>query len=226
LFQTVPHYVLAVSEDQPGYMENLGFCMEYLVLAATSLGLGTCWVGALSRQESLGEFAPDLSPNERIVALTPLGYADTSQRANLARRLRRWGTDRLGERRPLTESVSQDIWSVPWAGEDETLHRILELTRVAPSYDNTQPWHFIVDEQQVLITVNHTSQEGDVREAKPYCRLDGGIAMCHFYLAAQAASWTGQWRVPEAAEGKMLRDRYIIPKEYEVLGVYPLAGSR
>jgi nitroreductase len=225
-FLTVPHYILAVSQERSGYMENLGFCMERLILAATCLELGTCWIGALTIGQNLSEFAPDLAPDERIVALTPLGYADTSQRANLARRLRRWGTDRLGERRPLTETVSQDIWSVPWAGEDEALHRILELTRVAPSWSNEQPWHFVVDEQQVLITVNHTSQEGDVRAAKPYCRLDGGIAMCHFDLAAQAAGWKGRWRVPEAAESKMLRDRYVIPRTYDVLGVYPLAGSR
>jgi nitroreductase len=197
-----------------------------MILGATSLGLGTCWVGALSAGERLTQFTPDLAPGERIVALTPLGYADTSQRANLARRLRRWGTDRLGERRPLTETVSQDIWSVPWSGEDEALHRILELTRVAPSWHNEQPWHFVVDETQVLITVNHTVQEGDVPRALPYCRLDGGIAMCHFALAAQSAGWTGRWRVPEAAESKMLRDRYVIPREYDVLGVYPLEGIR
>ena len=65
-----------------------------------------------------------------------------------------------------------------------------------------------------------------MREAKPYCRLDGGIAMCHFYLAAQAEGWQGKWRVPEAAESKMLRDRYAIPRSHDVLGVYPLSGSR
>jgi nitroreductase len=225
-FSTVPHYILSASQKRPGYMENLGFCMEHLILAATSLGLGTCWIGALEMGENLGEFAPDLAPDEQIVALTPLGYADTSYRANLARRLRRWGTGSLGDRRPLNQMVSQDIWSVPWAAEDEALHRILELTRLAPSWSNAQPWRFVVDEQQVLIAVTPTSAQDAFAEERPYCRLDGGIAMCHFQLAAQAVGWPGQWRVPEEAENKMLRDRYIIPREYDVLGVYPLPDNR
>jgi nitroreductase len=219
VFTVPPHYVIAVSEERPGYMENLGFCMEQMILAATSLGLGTCWIGGMFSEASLSEFAPDLGRNERIVALTPLGYADTSPRADMARRLHRWGTDRLGKRKPLSEIVSQYIWTVPWTDQDETLNRILEQTRFAPSWANTQPWHFVLDDQQVIATVDHTPQAGNVREGKPYYRLDGGIAMCHFYLAAQAEGWTGQWRVPEEAERKMLRDRYAIPGDYDVLGV-------
>jgi nitroreductase len=221
-FLSAPHYILAATQRRPGYMENLGFCMEHLILAATSLGLGTCWIGALSVGKNLREFAPDLASDELIVALTPLGYPDTSQRAILARRLRRWGTSPLGDRRPLSETVSRDIWSVPWTGEDEMLHRVLELTRLAPSWSNGQPWHFVVDDQQVLIAIDRTSPQGDVAQAGPYRRLDGGIAMCHFALAARAAGLQGRWRVPEAAESKMLRDRYAIPSSFDVLGVYPL----
>jgi nitroreductase len=222
VFTPPPHYILAVSEERPGYMENLGFCMEQMILAATDLGLGTCWIGGMFRETSLYEFAPDLAADERIVALTPLGYADTSQKADIARRLLRWQTNDLGRRKPLSDMVSQDIWAVPWISHDETLNEILECTRLAPSWVNTQPWHFVVDERQVIATVDHTPQAGNVREGKPYYRLDGGIAMCHFFLAARAAGWTGRWRVPEAAEAKMLRDRYAIPKEYDVLGVYRL----
>jgi nitroreductase len=222
IFTSPPHYVIAVSEERPGYMENLGFCMEQMILAATDLGLGTCWIGGMFREASVHEFAPDLSQDERIVALTPLGYADTSQKADIARRLQRWKTDSLGRRKRLSEIVSQDIWAVPWTSSDEALNRILEYTRLAPSWANTQPWHFVIDEQQVIAAVNHTPQAGNVREGKPYYRLDGGIAMCHFFLSAQAAGWTGQWRVPEEAEGKMLCDRYAIPEDYDVLGVYLL----
>jgi len=222
IFSSPPHYLIAVSEERPGYMENLGFCMEQMILAATDLGLGTCWIGGMFREASVHEFVPDLAADERIVALTPLGYADTSQKADLARRLQRWRTGGLGSRKPLSEIFSQDIWAVPWTSRDETLNRILERTRLAPSWANTQPWHFVIDDRQVIATVDHTPQAGNVREGKPYYRLDGGIAMCHFYLAAQAAGWSGGWRVPEAAEAKMLRDRYAIPEDYDVLGVYLL----
>ena len=222
VFTAAPHYIIAASQERRGYMENLGFCMEQMILAATAQGLGTCWIGGMFREESLREFVPDLAEDERIVALTPLGYADTSARADIARRLHRWRSDDLGRRKPLSEIASQDIWMVPWLGQYKALSQVLEHTRLAPSWANTQPWHFVIDEQQAIATVDNTPQAGNVREGKPFYRLDGGIAMCHFYLSAQSAGWTGHWRVVEEAEAKMLRDRYTIPKDYDVLGVYRL----
>jgi nitroreductase len=220
MFTTAPHYIIAVSQEKPGYMENLGFCMEHLILAATSVGLGTCWVGSIFDEARLRVFIPDLQTDERIVALTPLGYADTSQGAQIARQLIRWDTDRLGNRKLPSEIASQHTWSVPWTGENEIMDDILARTRLAPSWNNTQPWHFVIDDRRVIATVNHTPQQGNLRSGKPYYRLDGGIAMCHFYLAAQAIGWKDTWRTPEAAEAKMLRDRYSVPRDYDILGVY------
>jgi nitroreductase len=220
MFTTAPHYIIAVSQEKNGYMENLGFCMEHLILAATAIGLGTCWVGSIFDEARLRVFIPDLETDERIVALTPLGYADLSHGAQIARQLVRWGTDRLGNRKPLSEIASQHIWSVPWTNENEIMNDILARTRLSPSWNNTQPWHFVIDDHQVIATVNHTPQQGNLRVGKPYYRLDGGIAMCHFYLAAQVAGWQDIWRIPEAAEAKMLRDRYSIPRDHDILGVY------
>jgi len=227
MFTTAPHYVIAVSEERPGFMENMGFCMEQLVLHATAMGLGTCWIGGLFTEGALQHFIPDLGRNERIMAITPLGYPDLSPRANLARRVIRWGTERLGRRKSSQEVVSQDIWLVPWSEQDEILSWIFYLTRLAPSWGNTQPWHFVVDEQRVIATANNAPQKGNVHEGKAYYRMDGGIAMCHFYLAAQAAGWpTGKidppgWRVPTQAELAHMRSRYRIPEDYDILGVYP-----
>lgn len=222
MFTLAPHYILAVSQERPGYMENLGFRMEQLVLAATALDLGTCWIGGLFTEARLAAFAPDLARDERIVALTPLGYADTSPVTRMAHQVARWASDRSGERKPLPETVSLDTWTVSWTGEDPVLNQILEQVRLAPSWANTQPWHLVVDDQQVVAAVDHTPQQGNLREDKPYYRLDGGIAMCHFYLAAQAAGWPGMWSIPGPEEQLALRRRYAIPAEYDILGAFPL----
>ena len=224
MFVSAPHYLIAVSEERPGYMENLGFCMEQLILTATALGLGTCWIGGMFTEDKLRDLTPDLGSGERIVILTPLGYAEASPGARRARQVLRWGTSRQGDRKPMREIVSQDLWVVPWTGQDETLDRCLELTRVAPSWANTQPWHFVVDDQAIVATVNSAPQRGNVREGKPYSRLDGGIAMCHFYLAAQASGqWeeSAHWRIPKRDEMKQIRDRYMVPDRYDILGVFP-----
>jgi nitroreductase len=220
MFTTAPHYIIAVSDEHPNYMENMGFRMEQLILTATTLGLGTCWIGGMFTENRLTRFVPDLAHGERIIALTPLGYPDTTEAAYIAQQLLRWGNDYLGTRKPLSETVSQYIWNIPWTGEDEALNDILEQTRLAPSWGNIQPWHFVVDDRWILATVDHTPQRGNLREGKPYYRLDGGIAMCHFHLAAQARGWSQQWHIPEEVEAKMLRDRYAIPGTHDILGIY------
>ena len=68
--------------------------MDHLVLAATALGLGTCWVAAFdpgAAREVLG-LPKDVEP----VAFTPLGYPDQPTRSP--------------ERRPLAELVREERW--------------------------------------------------------------------------------------------------------------------
>lgn len=216
-----PHYVIALSEERPGYMENLGFRMEQLILAATQAGLGTCWLGYALAEARVRPLVPDIAAGERIVALTPLGYADGSQAGQIVEGILRWGSNGTGERKPLSKMASHYIWTVPWINEEGDMARVLAHVQRAPSWSDTQPWHFVVDDRWVIATVDHRPQ-GDVRTGKAYYRLDGGIAMCHFFLAAQAHGWQGTWMVPEEAEIKMVRDRYAIPETHDVLGIYPI----
>ena len=53
---------------------DVGIAMDHLILAATDLGLGTCWVGAFNPEEArkVLNLADDLEP----VVFTPLGYPD------------------------------------------------------------------------------------------------------------------------------------------------------
>ena len=238
LFTSAPHYILAVSEERPGYMENLGFCMQQLILTATALGLGTCWIGEMYVENDLRDLVPDLAAGERIVALTPLGYADDSEPAMMVQHLVRWGTEGQGDRKPLHELVSRDAWPIPWMSglshEDGHLERMLNLVRLAPSWANVQPWHLIVDtfadDLQVIAAVDRTPTRGNVHEGKPYYRLDAGIAMYHLDLSARALGWPSpqeaevdrppSWHVLRPRQQAQARARYGIPDEYDVLGVF------
>ncbi len=59
-----------------GYMNSypidLAIALEHLMLAATEVGLGTCWIGAF--KESLVKGILGVPESIRVVALTPLGY--------------------------------------------------------------------------------------------------------------------------------------------------------
>lgn len=65
----------ALSGDMNGvsYISvDVSIAMEHLVLAATELGLGTCWVGIFDAGKL--KSALDIPGSMSIVALTPLGY--------------------------------------------------------------------------------------------------------------------------------------------------------
>lgn len=72
--------VLTYAADAPNMqkanLESASAAMENLLLAATALGLGTCWMtGPLQDERSLRTIlgVPD---DKEIVAVTPLGYPD------------------------------------------------------------------------------------------------------------------------------------------------------
>jgi nitroreductase len=56
-------------------LNDLGIAFEHLVLAATNLGLGTCWMGQSNREELVRSLL-DIPDNLRVIALTPIGYPD------------------------------------------------------------------------------------------------------------------------------------------------------
>jgi nitroreductase len=72
-------------DDKPYDEVDATIAMDHLILAAASLGLGTCWVAAFdpaAAREVLG-LPDDVEP----VAFTPLGYATTSPREKRRRSL-------------------------------------------------------------------------------------------------------------------------------------------
>ncbi len=57
---------------------DVGASMENLMLAATSLGLSTCWIGAFDERRV--EEILNAPRGYRAVSLTPLGYSDSAAR--------------------------------------------------------------------------------------------------------------------------------------------------
>ncbi len=81
-------------DDKPYDEVDATIAMDHLVLAATALGLGTCWIAAFdpaAAREVLG-LPDDVEP----IAFTPLGYPD-KDRAQTGRR-------------PLEELVKYERW--------------------------------------------------------------------------------------------------------------------
>jgi len=84
-----------IREDRRRYLDvDVAIVMDHLILAATNLGLGTCWVAAFNEQAARAELA--LPDDVMPLIFTPLGYPADEAKSR--------------ERKPLSELVLYDRW--------------------------------------------------------------------------------------------------------------------
>jgi len=218
LFGSAPHFIVATSEESPMFMLNMGFRMEQMILRAIQKGLGTCWIGGMFSEERIRSFM-GLEKSERIVALTPIGYPDTSWLGRATHDVIELGAMKRGRRKALPEIAFGATWETPLQSDDSELLEALECARLAPSWANTQPWRFLVCQRKVIAAADTKGRYGNVRQGKHYYRLDVGIAMAHFFLAAREMGWSGRWYVTGFDPARIAVE-HAIPEGYEVLGIY------
>ncbi len=173
-------------------MEDFGYCMEKNILLATSLGLGTVWLGGMLNRSS---FALELntSQDEVIPAITPVGYA-ADKRSAMDKIIRTMSGGK--NRKEFSQLFYHSNFSTPLEKTACGKYaEVLEAVRLAPSASNKQPWrvlrendknsyHFYMDENK---TYNNAIKNINIQNN------DMGIAMCHFELAARELGLEGFW---------------------------------
>jgi hypothetical protein len=162
--------------------EKLGYTGEGIVLEATSLGLGTCWVALTYRSKSALSMLK-LSVGEKLLAVSPVGH--TTEAWTFGENLfSAFGANR--RRKPLASMVSGfDISHRPqWA------EKAVEAARLAPSATNRQPWSFNIGEDSITVSISGGGPQYNVSK-----RLDCGIAMLHIELGALSCGVTGKWEL-------------------------------
>jgi nitroreductase len=87
------------------YLVDVGISMQQLILAATDMELGTCWIGGFD--EAKIKKALGIPENIKVVAMTPLGYP--ADKEGLGSKLRKTVIGG-GKRKPLAEIIHQEKW--------------------------------------------------------------------------------------------------------------------
>lgn len=183
--QGAPAYMAFVgNEKSPTVDENLGYLGEGLILEATALGLGTCWIAGSFNPEVVKRQI-EVSANEKVYAVTPIGY---TPKKTLGEKFMSFVV-KSRKRKAFSEIVDGSVANLsPWA------KTAIEAARLAPSAVNRQPWLFRI-ESDSSITVSEDSKKSLGHLSK---RLDCGIAMLHFQLAAAQAGVQGSWEYQES----------------------------
>ena len=175
----ISYAAFIAKDDQMVSALRVGYYGEWFILAATRLGLGTCWLAG-TFQHAAAESMLALAPGEVLLCVTPLGEAASSQSLK-----ERAITTFIGsrKRKPLSEiCTDMEMEKLP-----EWMKTALECARIAPSGINIQPWRFSANGNRVRILA------ADGKSGHSSAPIDCGIAMLHFSVGARQAGVTGIW---------------------------------
>jgi nitroreductase len=190
-------FILGAAGDGERNLENFGYRLEEIVLFATALGLGTCWLGGTFTRSSFAQ-RMGLRDGESMPAVVSVGYI-SKQRGLVDRIIRRQAAGTT--RKPWAQLFYQGALGTPLSKGAAGVYRVpLEMVRLGPSASNKQPWrvvqqgyawHFYMQRTRGYRDRNQLVQVADMQ------RIDLGIAMSHFTLAARELGQDGRWILDE-----------------------------
>jgi nitroreductase len=169
MFKGVVNYIVLVrNTNDADSEEKLGYYGELAVLHATTLGLGTCWVGGMFDKKAL---PVALSWNEAVSAVIAVGYL--AGQKTLKERLVHSMTHR--KTKTSKQMSITDVQPPDWFLSG------VSAARKAPSAVNRQPVVFAYFAGKV------SASAGEMSVAM--MPLDLGIAKLHFALGAGGGEW-------------------------------------
>ena len=198
------YFILGCTNEKAGAPEDLGYLLEKIILKATSLKLGTCWMGGTFNRASFARQA-GLQPGELLLAVCPLGLPQEEiSRLSRAERL----AMKTKRRKPWGELFFASDFKRPLTKEEAGAYAdSLEAVRLAPSALNNQPWRIIKDSAGCYhLYLQRKIFFNRVLFLDRLERMDVGICMCHFALVAEEQNLDGRWVVlaqgPQAFAGR------------------------
>lgn len=162
-----------------------GYAMEEVVLRATELGLGTCWM-ALTFKGSDFTRQTEMPADEPLRIISPVGYPAAKRK--MLESLTRVSLG-SSKRKPMSDLFSEGEFGIP-VKEDNKFYEALSMMRLAPSAKNSQPWRALVHGNKVWFYYVQKTEASI---------LDLGIGVCHFDLTLKAECLEGDWKSPDNA---------------------------
>jgi len=183
-------FIVGAVEKSQYSREHYGYLMENIILAATDIGLGTCWLGGFFNR-SLFASKIKASSDEIVPAITPIGYPvkrtlKEKMIRSFAKADKRNPWDQLYFEGNPTNPITKNN-----AGE---YSKLLEMVRISPSAGNKQPWRIIkIPNKNIFHFYTINPKDGRFLRYSKFRPLDIGIAVSHFDLTAKELGIKGNW---------------------------------
>jgi len=184
------YFLAGAIQKNKRVLEDFGYIFEHIVLKATELNIGTCWMAGTFKRSTIAREI-NLNNEEIIPAISPIGIPSKNRR--LLGKFMRIAI-RAKVRKPWETLFFTEIFEpLPLENLENSLKSALEMVRLAPSAKNKQPWRVVRDKRNnIHFFIEMDSRSGRVLN---YQKLDIGIAMCHFELAMQNFEKNGIWKI-------------------------------
>lgn len=185
-----PGFIIGVTRSDDMDLEDFGYRMEMVVLRAVDLGLETCWLGGSFTRSTFSKKA-DLEKDEILPAVCSVGFpASVRTLEQVEKARKRLGWDNLFFTGDFKTNLLPEV-----AGD---YARPLEMVRLAPSARNCQPWRILKagDVWHFYLQRTHAFQQfvfPAITGIVDLQRVDMGIAMSHFEMAAREVGLSGSW---------------------------------
>jgi nitroreductase len=204
-------FIVGALEQEPKNLEDYGYLLEHAVLYATDIGLGTCWLGGSFTKSSFAKKIT-VTSTEIVPAVVAVGYSASNAdiRSQIRKRAgaqHRFPKEQLFFDRFFGNSLNKE--------NIREYADVLEMVRWAPSASNKQPWRIIRSDGAWHFYLQRTQGYGkgtltfNLLRLADLQRIDMGIAMCHFELAAHEFNLPGRWLVDEPGIIKPENVEYI-----------------
>lgn len=201
-------YIAGVVDNGDKSLEQLGYCLEKLVLYGVSLGLETCWLGGTFKKSQFSKIV-DLKENEILPIVTPIGYEANKKSIVEAIMRRAAGSD---NRRTWNELFYNGNFKTSLDEKSSGKYApAFEMVRLAPSASNKQPWRILKEDNYYHFYLK-SERSYDKALGFNIQKIDMGIAMCHFEMALVEAGIKGHWEYEHDRQFKAADDsiEYII----------------
>ena len=180
-----PHFVIPTIKETSQSLLELGFQTQQFVNLITSLGVSSCYIGALHRDKNNIYEKFEISKDKAIAAAVIFGNKNQTRKPT-----------EPSLRKPLHEIFYQVDLDTPIIPDDPTWTKILNAARRAPSAGNAQPWRMIILDDELTIYADPQAYIPLFRKAgKTYAIHDIGILMANIHQATKSVDWECQWEL-------------------------------
>ncbi len=223
-----PHYIALLCSDNSACYKMTGYLGEWFVLNALENDIGTCWIEVKDSEAVKSILRIDSSKS--VIALIAVGYSKKElQQSNVYNAMNSGSISALTDlgypninaydskppvsiRKSITEFIYLNTWGHT-VDIDELerlgIHEALFYMRLAPSYENRQPWYFVLKKDGIDLVVRKSDHISLSMQ-----NIDAGIAMLYFEVGLHDAGIKGHWDFSD------FQTDYQIPENYNTVGQY------